>query len=534
MADPWWQLVGLAAAPRLAEAVVQPQVKLFQLLQIALLEHGEAMHEAAIAQRLAALGVVSPRTDLVTALVKSWHGLPPVRRQRDGLLAIDIEYRWLTLLPQRLGLVPETRIGARSVAEEPPLAPPPTVPLSREECAALLACNGLASLSDARAIAAILEAHGSPMTLAAINAILGSATGGWGRRRQIAPERLRGWREALVVVNPGASLSLSDDQALLMGMRTAVRLRAYVLLREQERHRRSAVRRTSRPPAATVQAEAAAPLRRLVVRAYPAEGLPRALSVLDPVAHAITTVVDASIPAMAALLAGADLIVGLEPERSLAALGLERRCADLTRHPHTRQLNRRGRTLRITTARTDNRDGRHQPPLVRPGGHAPVPRRRRHHPGLRRRLESDVKALAAFYRYGRLHGDVRLRWGFLDERRPVEWPGSPGDPLHAMVAAASAADAELDVVAGSAPGWADPWSRAMRGRATLDHNALRLHTRQGLQVIPRAEIQAVRVCTAGQTCDQAAGGGRPGPSAAATATSPDAPASTTTNSALGP
>jgi hypothetical protein len=429
--------------------------------------------------------------------------------------------------------VPEARIGARNVAEEPPLAPPPTVPLSREECAALLACNGLASLSDARAIAAILEAHGWPMTLAAINAILGSATGGWGRRRQIAPERLRGWREALVVVNPGASLSLSDDQDLLMGMRTAIRLRAYVLLREQERHRQSAVRRTSRPPAATVQAEAAAPLRRLVVRAYPAEGLPRALSVLDPAAHAITTVVDASIPAMAALLAGADLIVGLEPERSLAALGLERRYADLTRHPHTRQLNRRGRTQRITTAQLITATVGISRPLYDPAA------MRRYLAEdaitqLRRRLESDVKALAAFYRYGRLHGDVRLRWGFLDERRPVEWPGSPGDPLQAMVAAASAADAELDVVAGSAPGWTDPWSRAKRGRATLDHHALRLHTRQGLQVIPRAEIQAVRVCTAGQTCDQAAGSGRPGPSAAATATSPDAPASTTTNSALGP
>jgi hypothetical protein len=40
---------------------------------------------------------------------------------------------------------------------------------------------------------------------------------------------------------------------------------------------------------------------------------------------------------------------------------------------------------------------------------------------LHRRLEADAKALLALYQYGRLHGAVRLRWGFLDEMIPAPW-----------------------------------------------------------------------------------------------------------------
>ena len=40
---------------------------------------------------------------------------------------------------------------------------------------------------------------------------------------------------------------------------------------------------------------------------------------------------------------------------------------------------------------------------------------------LRRRLEADAKSLHAFHQYGRTHGSVRLRWGFLNERIPAPW-----------------------------------------------------------------------------------------------------------------
>ncbi len=497
MADPWWQQVGLAAPPRLADAAQRPGAGLFDLLQIALLEHGTAMEVAEIAARLDALGVASPRTDLAIALVKAWHGLPPVRRQLDGRLAIDVEYRWLRLVPRQLGLVPELATTAAKVADQPPVAPPPTVPISPDECTALLACNGLASLSDVRVVAAILEAQGSPMTLAAINAILLAATGGQRRRRPIAAERLHTWREQLVQVQLESSLSLSDNSGLLMDMRADVRARAYVLLRAQERERRGVALRASLRVTATqavhAKATATTPLRRLVVRAYPEEGMPQALSVLDIAAHAITTVISASIPEMAALLERADLIVGLEPDRTLAALGFERRSVDLTRHARTRRLNRRGRTLHITTAQLISASvGISRPLYVASTMRGYLAECRE--TALRRRLESDVKALAAFYRYGRLHGGVRLRWGFLDESKLVEWPGSPGDSLHAIVASARAIDAPIDIVTGSAPGWTEPWSRAVRGRPTIDYHVLRMMTQQGIQIFERNEIQAARLC----------------------------------------
>jgi hypothetical protein len=499
MAAAWWQMAGLTGPPSVADAVLRPRVSLFQLLQIALLEQGEPMAEETIAQRLAALGVSSERTDLVTALVKAWHGLAPVRRLPDGRLGIDPNDAWLSRLPWRLGLVPFEQARTRTVAEEPPIAPPATVQISQQECDALLACNGLAGLSDVRVVAAILEAHGSAMSLDAINSILRSATGGRGGRSELAPKRLAAWREPYVLVQPGASLRLGEDPRLLMAMREDVRKRAYVLLRQQEKTRQAEAWRASRHQAASaaVRTEAAStsPLRRLVVRAYPGEGLPRALSVLDPVKHVITTLIDASTAAMAAILADADLVVGLEPESTLAALGLERRTADLSRHPRTRQLNRRGRSLRISTAQLISASVGISRPLYNPA----VMRRYLadgSETALRRRLESDVKALAAFYRFGRLHGFVRLRWGFLDELRRVEWPGSPGDPLHALVQAAVESNAEIEVVSGSAPGWAEPWSRAMHGRPSLDYHSLRLQTRQGLQDLPRQEIQAVRLCHA--------------------------------------
>ena len=504
---PWWQLVGFAAPPRLEEAVLRPKAGFFHLLQIALLERGEPMADAEIAQRLDALGVRSGRTDLVTALGKAWHGLPPVRRLADGRLGIDINYRWLSLVPLHLGLVQTPQTTARTVAEEPPVAPPDTVPITRQECDALLACNGLASMSDARLVAAIIEAHGSRMQLEAINAIIRTATGGWRQRRPIAPERLEGWREPLVCVRPGEPLCLGENPRLLMGMRAAVRARAYVLLRAQERSRQAAAwrARTDSLAATAVHAEAtqAPTIRRVVVRAYPGDGLPRALSVLDFATRSISTLIDASVATMAALVADTDLVVGLEPERMLTALGLERRVADLSRHPHTRQLNRRGRTLRITTSQLISASVG----ISRPLYEAAAMRRylaEGAETALRRRLESDVKALAAFYRYGRLHGAVRLRWGFLDECRPVDWPGSPGDPLYRIVEAARAAGKDNEVVAGSAPGWAEPWARAVRGRPTLDYHALTLENAEGVVSMRRAEIQSVRLCSIGDASDQRA------------------------------
>jgi hypothetical protein len=50
-----------------------------------------------------------------------------------------------------------------------------------------------------------------------------------------------------------------------------------------------------------------------------------------------------------------------------------------------------------------------------------------------------------FYEYGRLHGAVRLRWRFLDERIPVPWVGRDEPTLHELQKSALAMKVPLEV-----------------------------------------------------------------------------------------
>jgi hypothetical protein len=65
---------------------------------------------------------------------------------------------------------------------------------------------------------------------------------------------------------------------------------------------------------------------------------------------------------------------------------------------------------------------------------------------LHRRLESDAKSLYALYQYGRLHGAVRLRWGFLDEMLPAPWVHRDEHTLHHVMRDAHARGVALVLV----------------------------------------------------------------------------------------
>lgn len=110
---------------------------------------------------------------------------------------------------------------------------------------------------------------------------------------------------------------------------------------------------------------------------------------------------------------------------------------------------------------------------------------------LRRRLEADAKALHAYYQFGRLHGALRLQWGFLDEWIPAPWRLRGESGLHGMMRRAREAGAELEVVLRSAPGWADPWSRAVRARVVEEGWRSELRDEQGHWIDER-EVQAAR------------------------------------------
>jgi hypothetical protein len=106
--------------------------------------------------------------------------------------------------------------------------------------------------------------------------------------------------------------------------------------------------------------------------------------------------------------------------RTLAVDPGERRLAELGPPQRTRRLNRRSRTLTITTALlVQGSCG-----ISRPVGDERTMReylRSGADTKFRRRLEADAKSLYALYQYGRLHGCVRLRWGFLDEMLSAPW-----------------------------------------------------------------------------------------------------------------
>lgn len=105
-----------------------------------------------------------------------------------------------------------------------------------------------------------------------------------------------------------------------------------------------------------------------------------------------------------------------------------------------------------------------------------------------------MKSLYALYEYGRLHGAVRLRWGFLDERIPAPWVHRDEPTLHDLKQSALAMEVPLEVVVGSAPGWADPWSRVRLAHVEQDANGWRtwLVDDDGLP-IDEAEVQRARL-----------------------------------------
>jgi hypothetical protein len=230
---------------------------------------------------------------------------------------------------------------------------------------------------------------------------------------------------------------------------------------------------------------------------FPSEA-PRVVVLIDVSARELTTYAADDLPRVRKRLDDFDVIVAVGVRPLLRALQYDpgaRRLAELGPPQKSKRLNRRGRTLKITTAL-----------LVwgscgigRPFGDEERLRRylaTEQTAKLHRRLEADAKALFALYEYGRLHGAVRLRWGFLDEMIPAPWVHPDETTLYGLVRKARDLDAELEVVIGSAPGWKDPWGRARRCRAFSDGSAygVQLVDEAGAVVADR-DVQLARLAT---------------------------------------
>jgi hypothetical protein len=233
-----------------------------------------------------------------------------------------------------------------------------------------------------------------------------------------------------------------------------------------------------------------------VLRAVPTDSRPQAASVLDPEAHSVTTLTGEAMTELPAQLNRYDFLVGLQVRPALHLLGLDPsrwELEDLGTVRKTIRINRSRRTLRVTPEMLIAASTGISRPLGEPrkiAAYLATNQRTR----LVRRLESDVKALHAFYRYGVLHRWVRLRWGFLDEMLPVWWGPRGAEDLETILTRAASTGAAVELVVGSAPGWEDPWRRAQRGAVVgIGEWDVRLCWGAEEWPVDRYAIQAVRL-----------------------------------------
>jgi hypothetical protein len=240
-----------------------------------------------------------------------------------------------------------------------------------------------------------------------------------------------------------------------------------------------------------------AKLRRVIVHGFPA-AKPQAIVLLDVGRREINTFVGEEIVAAKQRLDDYDVIAAVAVRALLRALDYEpgqRRLADLGPPQKTKQLNKRGRTLKITTELLIQGSCGISRPLGN-SGKLGAYLQEANQTRLRRRLEADAKALYALYQYGRLHGSLRLRWGFLDEHIPAPWVHYDEPTLYVLKRQALEHGLPVEVVAGSAPGWADPWSRARRCNVIADFRGWHtLLIGEDGQVIDDAEVQLARLVT---------------------------------------
>ncbi|MFZ5480460.1 MAG: hypothetical protein ACOZNI_27105 [Myxococcota bacterium] len=487
--NPYCDALGIPV-PCLEDLSAAREPSLFHWMVLALLEHGAPMRLDAIAERLDELAVQTGTGDTAYSLRKAWHGLPPVYQDLHGQFGLDT-HDWRVLhIAESAGLVRRPV----PVADPGPPRRADTEPMTVEEMEALFA-EGIGAPSALRVTAAVLEAVGHSMTLDEVVA--------WVRARlrfgsfRLTPQGVRGWRSALVVTDVDGRLALNPAAPDLRPMRASIRDVVHPRLVRKAHADASQARfaawENTRKVEARRLAEAAAGLRHALVHVVPDARAPAAVVVLDVEARTFHVTLG---PLDPGALDAFDVLVGLDVRDTIQSIGTPGtrasrepwRLVDLRPPRKTRKLNRQGRTLEITTdllLRGTTGMSLGEPARVASYLHAGDRRR------LAARLEADAKALHAYYLYGRSHGYVRLRWGFLDERLAVEWALPGEQSLHDLLAQAHAEGRGLDVVLGSAPGWGEPWTRARPATVAKVGYGYRVEVDD--REVPPEEIQALRL-----------------------------------------
>jgi hypothetical protein len=468
----WCQTLGITP-PKLEAVAGRREANTFALLLVALLERGQPMTLADVAARFEEAGIAA-RSRALLSLQRCKPGRPPVYREGD-LYHLDPHDDELDLWVFRLGLrPPKVARTPPKVVEDAP-RPEPDTALTVSELDEAWKNASLFSWSAQRLVVAVLDAHGGPLTPAEVVAAVAARTRWHGLEEDAAKFKRRG--SAVEVLADGRWAIAADADATVKQARAAVRDRIAVARRYTAMRTDPAVveqRRAEWEKKRAAHGAELASLSRALLVAFP-PARPEAVALLDVGEHAITTFLGDDLSSLPSRLAAFDILGGVDVRGLLRALGFdpgERRLAELGPPQKTKKLNQRGRTLKITTALLVQGscgigkpfgDEKKLAEYLAEGNETK----------LRRRLEADVKSLYALYEYGRLHGAVRLRWGFLDERIPAPWVHRDEPMLHDLERSALAMNVPLEVVVGSAPGWGEPWSRVRVAHVEQDANGWR-------------------------------------------------------------
>jgi excisionase family DNA binding protein len=480
--------------PSIESVASHREANMFALLIVALFERGEAMTLLEVATRFAKAGIAS-RESALLSLQRCKPGRPPVYREGD-LYHLDPHDDELDLWVFRLGLRPPKVAPVAQRAPDPAPLPGPEVALTEAELDLAFKDSGLSSWSAQRLVLAVLDAHGGPLEPTEVVQAVASRTRWHSLRADSA--KFKRWDSAIEVLVDGRWAIARNAGEFLKQARIAIRDRVAAARRHEASRGDPAEfekRRAEWEQRRAARGAELARLSRALIVAFPA-AQPQAAAILDVGKHELETFVGEELAGLRLRLGAYEVLGAMDVRALLRALGFdpgERRLAELGAPQKSKRLNKSGRTLKITPALlVQGSCG-----ISRPFGEAAKLAEylaKGEEAKLRRRLEADVKSLHALYEYGRLHGAVRLRWGFLDEFIPAPWVDRDEPTLYNLMESAHAMKVPLEVVVGSAPGWAEPWSRVRRAFVEKTPGSFRaaLVDEDGY-VIDESEVQRARL-----------------------------------------
>lgn len=479
--------------PNLELAKDRSDANSYSLLIVALLERGEPITLGEAAVRFEAAGV-APREEALASLKRCRPARPPIYRDGDHY-ALDPYDDGAALWAFRLGLRPPRAAPLRLVRSDPGPLPCADHPLTTAHLDEAWRDGIPNSWSAQRIAICVLDAHGRAMKAEDVLEFVRKHS----QFSLLSADSENYWRQgAPIRVRENGFWELNAHHKFVSSARLAIRQRI-------ETARKWAHMRTDPVEFAVIRkriqreqqahAEELSRMRRVLVHAFPSKK-PEAIVLLDVQARELHTFLGPGISAGVSMLADYDIIAGIDVRVLLRKLGVDpgqRRLGELGPPQKTRQLNQRGRTLKITTKLLIQGSCG----IGRPFADAKVLRGYLdggHESKLCRRLEADAKSLFALYEYGRLHGSVRLRWGFLDERLPVPWVHRDETTLYGLQRQALEKNVPLEVIVGQAPGWDDPWARRQLAFVERERDGWRSWmVDENGYALQREEIQRARV-----------------------------------------